>query len=48
MHASKINPTISAHESLNGPYDWNRYLLAFLGCKAVIYQDGNTRGSWAL
>ncbi len=28
-------------------YDWNRYPLAPLGCKAVVYEDGNTRGSWA-
>jgi hypothetical protein len=47
MHASRINLTISAYEALNGSYDWNRYPLAPLGCKAVIYEDGNTRGSWA-
>ena len=23
MRASRINPTISAYEQLNGPYDWN-------------------------
>ncbi len=47
MRASRINQTISAYEQLNGSYDWNRYPLAPLGCKAVIYKDGNTRGSWA-
>jgi hypothetical protein len=45
MRASRIDPTISVYEQLNGPYDWNRYPLAPLGCKAVIYEDGNTRGS---
>ncbi len=47
MRASRVNPTISAYETLNGPYDWNRYPLAPLGCKAVVYEDGDSRGSWA-
>jgi hypothetical protein len=48
MHASRIDPTISTYEILHGPYDWNRYPLIPLGCKAVVYEDGDTRGSWAL
>jgi hypothetical protein len=47
MRALRINPVILAHEALNGPYDWNRYRLAPLGFKAVVYEDGDTRGSWA-
>ncbi len=47
MHTLRINPAISACEALNGPYDWNRYPLAPLGCKAIVYEDGDTRGSWA-
>ncbi len=47
MRASCVNPTISAYEALNGPYDWNRYPLAPLGCRAVVYKDGDTRGLWA-
>ncbi len=47
MRASRIDPTKSAHKVLFGPYDWNRYPLAPLGCKAVVYEDGDTRGSWA-
>ena len=45
--ASRIDPTKSAYEIINSPYNWNQYPLALLGCKAVIYKDGNTRGSWA-
>ena len=45
--ASCIDPSKSAHEVLHGPYNWNRYPLAPLGCKAVVYEDGDTRGSWA-
>ena len=47
MRASRINPNISAYEALNGPYDWNRYPLAPLRSKAVIYEDNDIRGSWA-
>ncbi len=47
MRASRINPDFSAYKALNGPYDWNQYPLALLGCKVVIYKDGNTRGLWA-
>ena len=47
LRASRIDPSKSAHEIVHGPYDWNRYPLAPLGCKAVVYEDGDTRGSWA-
>ena len=47
MRPSRVDPTKSEYEILNGPYNWNRYPLAPLGCKAVIYEDGDTRGSWA-
>ncbi len=47
LRASRIDPSKSAYEILNRPYDWNRYPLAPLGCKAVVYKDGNTQGSWA-
>jgi hypothetical protein len=47
LRASRIDPTKLAYEILNGVYDWNRYPLAPLGCKAVVYKDGNTRGAWA-
>jgi hypothetical protein len=47
MRASCINSTISAYEALNGPYDWNRYPLAPLGCKAVVYEDGDSHRSRA-
>jgi hypothetical protein len=32
---------------MNGPYNWNRHPLAPLGCKAVVYEDEDTRESWA-
>jgi hypothetical protein len=48
LRALNIDPTKLAYKVLYGPYDWNRYPLTPLGCKAVIYKDGDTRGSWAL
>ncbi len=42
LRASCIDPSKLAYEILNGPYDWNHYPLAPLGCKAVVYKDGNT------
>jgi hypothetical protein len=47
MHTSFIDPSKSAYKTLYGPYNWNQYPLAPLGCKAIVYEDGNTRGSWA-
>jgi hypothetical protein len=47
MRASRVDPIISAYEALNGPYNWNRYPLAPLRCKAVVYEDGDSCGLWA-
>jgi hypothetical protein len=46
MRRSRIDPTKSAYEVLNGPYDWNRFPLEPPGCKAVIYESPAQRGSW--
>jgi hypothetical protein len=48
LQPSWIDPTKSAYEILEGPYDWNRYPLAPLGTRAIIYEDPETRESWAL
>jgi hypothetical protein len=47
LRRSRTNPTMSAYETLEGLYDWNRYPLAPLGTKAIIYEDSDTRASWA-
>jgi hypothetical protein len=47
LRRSCISPTKSAYETLEGPYDWNRYPLAPLGTRAIIYEDSDTRASWA-
>jgi len=48
IHASRINPNISAYEALNGPHNWDRYPLTPPGCKSIIYEAPAARGSWAL
>jgi hypothetical protein len=47
MRASCMDPSKSAYETLYGPYDWNQYPFAPVGCKAILYKNGNTRGLWA-
>jgi hypothetical protein len=46
MRASCINPSKYVYKTLYGPYNWNQYPLAPLCCKALVYEDGNTRGLW--
>jgi hypothetical protein len=47
LRPSRLDPTMSAYEAVHGPYDWNRFPLAPPGCKAVIYEAPEVRGSWA-
>ncbi len=47
LRALQIDSTFLAYEILHSPYDWDQYLLALIGCKAVVYEDGDTHGSWA-
>jgi hypothetical protein len=47
MRGSRVDPIKLAYKVMNGQYNWNCYLLAPLGCKAVVYEDGDTQGSWA-
>jgi hypothetical protein len=46
MQASRIEPNMSAYEALHGPYNWNGFPLAPIGCKAIIYKSPDARGSW--
>jgi hypothetical protein len=48
LRQSRVQPNISAYKTLEGPYDWNRYPMAPPGTKAIIYEDAETRTSWAL
>jgi hypothetical protein len=48
LQASRINPNILAYETLNGPYNWDRYPLTPPSCKAIIYEAPAVQGSWAV
>jgi hypothetical protein len=47
LRVSRVNPSISAYEALNGPDNWGRYPLAPPGCKAIIYEPPAVQGTWA-
>ena len=42
LHQSRVHPVISAYEALEGTFNWNRYLMAPPGTKAIIYTDSDT------
>ena len=44
--ASNVHPQLSAHAHLNGVYDYNAHPIAPPGCKVVVYEGPNQRGSW--
>jgi hypothetical protein len=46
LRPSRIDPTKSAYEVLNCPYNWDRFPLAPHGCKAVIYETPESHTSW--
>jgi hypothetical protein len=45
LRPSRIDPLMSAYEAIHGPHNWNRFPLAPLGCKAVIYEAPKMHGS---
>jgi hypothetical protein len=42
LQRSLISPDKSAYLMVKGPYDFNCYLLAPLGTRAIIYKDSDT------
>jgi hypothetical protein len=47
LRPSKINPQVSAHTMMKGHHDYNSHPIAPAGCKIVIHERRNERGSWA-
>ncbi len=47
LRCLQIHPVCLAYKTLKEPYDWNRYPMAPPGTKAIIYEDSDTRASWA-
>jgi hypothetical protein len=46
LRASRVNPTISAYEAINGPFDYNATPLAPPGCKIVVHEKPGQRALW--
>jgi hypothetical protein len=46
LRTSRVDPSKSAYEILEGPHDFNRHLWAPPGCRAVIHEPADTRTSW--
>jgi hypothetical protein len=46
LRASRLNPRLSAHEQLNGTFDFNRTPLAPLGTRVVLHEKPAQRRSW--
>jgi hypothetical protein len=44
---SNATPTVSAYAHLSGPFEYNKMLLAPMGCEAQIHKKTNKRGTWA-
>ena len=46
MRPSHIDPKLSAYEILNGVFDYNKTPIAPPGCKVVVHNPPNKRGTW--
>jgi hypothetical protein len=46
LWASCVDPTISAFEAINGPFDYNATPLAPPGCKIVVHEKPGQQASW--
>ncbi|KAL7483087.1 hypothetical protein ACHAW6_013637, partial [Cyclotella cf. meneghiniana] len=46
LRTSRIDPTKSAYEILEGPHDFNRNPWAPPGCRAILHEPATTRTSW--
>jgi hypothetical protein len=44
---SNATPNVSAYAHLIGPFDYNKMLLAPMGCDAQVHEKTNKRGTWA-
>ena len=46
LRTSKLDPTKSAYEYLNGPFNYDATPMGPLGCKIIAHAKGATRRSW--
>ncbi|KAL7475243.1 hypothetical protein ACHAW6_003008, partial [Cyclotella cf. meneghiniana] len=43
---SNATPTVSSYPHLNGPFDYNKMLLAPMGCNAQVHEKTDSRRTW--
>ena len=46
MPPSHMNPRLSAYKILNGVFDYNKTPIELPGCKVVVHEPPNKRGTW--
>ena len=46
LRPSRINPMISAYTQVHGEFDFNKTPVAPVGCKVIVHDRRNERGSW--
>jgi hypothetical protein len=46
LYSLQIDPNLFAYEAVHGPYNWNRFPLAPLGCKLVVCESPEARTLW--
>jgi hypothetical protein len=47
IQQSNATPNVSAYAHLSGPFDYNKMLLASMGCEAQVHEKTNKCGTWA-
>jgi hypothetical protein len=48
LHFSCLDPSKSANEEIQGPYDFNKTPIMPIHTKGLVYDDPAVRASWAL
>jgi len=47
IQQSNATPNVLAYAHLSGPFDYNKMLLAPMGCEAQVQEKTDKRGTWA-
>ncbi len=47
IQQSNATPNVLAYAHLSGPFDYNKMLLALMGCEAQVHEKTNKCGTWA-
>jgi hypothetical protein len=47
LRQSNVAPIVSAYQYVHGAFDYNRMLLAPMGCAVQVHESNERRGTWA-